>query len=68
MNDVRRLTKLVSDLHSRQFNRRTFVARTAQMGLGVPIASALATAATREGLAAPTLALQDGGRDRKSVV
>jgi ABC-type transport system substrate-binding protein len=62
MNDVRRLTKLVSDLHSRQLNRRTFVARTAQMGLAVPIASALATAATREGLAAPTLALQDGGK------
>jgi ABC-type transport system substrate-binding protein len=62
MNDVRRLIKLVSDLRSRQFNRRTFVARTAQMGLAVPIASALATAATREGLAAPTLALQDGGK------
>ena len=61
MNDVRRLTKLVSDLHSRQLNRRTFVARAAQMGLAVPIASALATAATREGLAAPTLALQDVG-------
>ena len=32
------------------------------MGLAIPIAGALATAATREGLAAPTLALQDGGK------
>jgi peptide/nickel transport system substrate-binding protein len=36
--------------------------RAAQLGLAVPVASALAAAATREGLAAPTLALQDGGK------
>ena len=63
MNDSRTLSKLVSDLNSRQLDRRTFVSRAAQLGITAPLASALAAAATREGLAAPalTLSLQDDG-------
>ena len=64
MNDARTLARLVSDLHSRQFNRRTLISRMVRMGLAAPVASALATATTRAGLAAPGLALhlQDGGK------
>ena len=62
MNDVRSLNTLVSELSSRQLNRRTFVSRAAQLGIAAPIATALATATTRAGLAAPALAFQDGGK------
>src|SRR5688500_19948280 len=60
--DDRTLSGLVEDLHAARLSRRSFVTRAAQMGLAIPVASALATAATREGLAAPTLAFQDGGK------
>src|SRR5688572_11848596 len=60
--EERSLTNLVADLHAGQVSRRAFVIPAAQMGLPIPIAAALATAATREGLAAPALALQDGGK------
>jgi peptide/nickel transport system substrate-binding protein len=60
--EERSLTNLVADLHAGQVSRRAFVIRAAQMGLSIPIASALATAATRGGVAAPALALQDGGK------
>src|SRR5215216_5629353 len=61
-SDDRTLSGLVEDLHAARLSRRSFVSRAAQMGLALPVASALATAATREGLAAPTLAFQDGGK------
>src|SRR5919107_4874050 len=60
--DERTLSGLVEDLHAARLSRRSFVSRAAQMGLAIPVASALASAATREGLAAPRLALQDGGK------
>src|SRR5215212_97045 len=56
------LSGLVEDLHAARLNRRSFVSRAAQMGLAIPVASALAAAATREGLAAPKIAWQDGGK------
>lgn len=56
------LSMLVDDLHARRVGRRAFVSRAAQLGLTVPIASALATAAARAGLAAPAVALQDAGK------
>jgi peptide/nickel transport system substrate-binding protein len=62
MNDTRGLDDLIEALRARRIDRRTFVARAAQIGLAVPLASALATASARSGLAAPTLALQDGGK------
>ena len=49
-------------MHAARLSRRSFVTRAAQMGLTIPVASALATAATRDGLAAPRLAFQDGGK------
>jgi peptide/nickel transport system substrate-binding protein len=58
----RALSKLVADLHAGRLSRRAFVTRAGQLGLALPLASALAAAATRAGLAAPTLALQDGGK------
>jgi peptide/nickel transport system substrate-binding protein len=60
--DDRTLSGLVEDLHAARLSRRSFVSRAAQMGLAMPIASALASAATREGLAAPKVAFQDGGK------
>ena len=62
MNDEGTLAKLVDDLHAARVNRRTFVARTAQLGLAAPVASTLAAVTTRSGMAAPTVALQDGGK------
>ena len=61
-HDDRTLSGLVEDLHVARVSRRSFVTRAAQMGLAIPIASALSTAATREGLAAPRPAFQDGGK------
>jgi peptide/nickel transport system substrate-binding protein len=60
--DGRSLSELVDDLHAARLSRRGFVTRATQMGLTIPLASALATAATREGVASPALALQDGGK------
>jgi peptide/nickel transport system substrate-binding protein len=62
--DARTLSGLVEDLHAARLSRRGFVTRAAQLGLAVPVVSVLATAATREGLAAPKVAvhLQDGGK------
>src|SRR5215213_10125336 len=51
--DERTLSGLVEDLHAARLSRRSFVGRAAQMGLTIPVASALARATTREGLAAP---------------
>jgi peptide/nickel transport system substrate-binding protein len=64
MNDRtgQRLDVIVRELHAARLSRRVFVTRAAQLGLAAPVASALATAATREGVAAPALALQDGGK------
>src|SRR6187549_994298 len=64
MSDDRTLSGLVEDLRAARLSRRSFVSRAAQMGLAIPVASALASAATREGLAAPRIAvhLQDGGK------
>jgi peptide/nickel transport system substrate-binding protein len=56
------LGKLVDDLHAARLSRRAFVTRTAQLGVAAPIAAALASIATRPGLAAPALALQDSGK------
>src|SRR5215212_3413489 len=60
--DERILSGLVEDLRAARLSRRSFVARAAQMGVAIPVASALAAAATREGLAAPKIAWQDGGK------
>src|SRR5919112_1631853 len=62
--DGRTLSGLVEDLHAARLSRRSFVTRAAQIGLTIPVASALARATTREGLAAPQVAvhLQDGGK------
>ena len=60
--DERTLSGLVEDLHAARLSRRSFVSRAAQMGLAIPVASALASAATRDGLAAPKVAFQDGGK------
>jgi peptide/nickel transport system substrate-binding protein len=62
--DARTLSGLVEDLHAARLSRRSFVTRAAQIGLTIPVASALARATTREGLAAPKVAvhLQDGGK------
>src|SRR5215204_4550809 len=60
--DERILSGLVEDLRAARLSRRSFVARAAQMGLAIPVASTLASAAAREGLAAPKLAFQDGGK------
>jgi ABC-type transport system substrate-binding protein len=64
MNDERTLAALVEDLRTARIDRRAFVTRAAQLGLAVPIASTLATMATRSGVAAPALSLQmqDGGK------
>jgi peptide/nickel transport system substrate-binding protein len=56
------LAALVGDLHSRRLSRRAFMTRATQLGVTAPIAAALATASSRAGLAAPSLALQDGGK------
>src|SRR5215213_6351769 len=61
-SDDRTLSGLVEDLRAARLSRRSFVTRAAQMGVAIPVASSLATAATREGLAAPALAFQDGGK------
>jgi peptide/nickel transport system substrate-binding protein len=64
IGDDRTLSGLVEDLHAARLSRRALVSRAAQMGLAMPVASALASAATQEGLAAPKVAfhLQDGGK------
>jgi len=62
MSDDRTLSGLIEDLHAARLNRRSFVSRAAQMGLAIPVASTLASAAAREGLAAPKVAFQDGGK------
>ncbi len=64
MNDSQAtaLATLIDDLHAARLSRRGFVTRATQAGLSVSIASALASAATHEGVAAPALALQDGGK------
>jgi peptide/nickel transport system substrate-binding protein len=64
MNDERTLRRLVADLRETRIDRRAFATRAAQLGLAAPIATALATVATRPGLAAPALSLQmqDGGK------
>lgn len=56
------LTALVDDLHARRLSRRAFMWRAMQLGMAVPIATALANTTSRQGLAAPSLALQDGGK------
>src|SRR5215210_5170332 len=61
-HDDRTLSGPVEDLHAARLSRRGFIARAAQMGVAIPVASALATVPTREGLAAPRLAFQDGGK------
>lgn len=61
-NDGHARVRLVDGLHARQLSRRTFMARATRLGLTVPIAAALASASSREGRAAPVLALQDGGK------
>jgi peptide/nickel transport system substrate-binding protein len=60
--DERALSGLVEDLRGGRLNRRSFVSRAAQLGLAIPVAGALASAATREGAAAPRIAVQDGGK------
>jgi peptide/nickel transport system substrate-binding protein len=60
--DERTLSGLVEDLRGGRLNRRSFVSRAAQLGLAIPVAGALASAATREGAAAPRIAVQDGGK------
>src|SRR5215211_8577337 len=62
IRDARTLSGLVEDLHAARLSRRGFVTRAAQIGLTIPVASALARATTREGLAAPKVAFQDGGK------
>jgi peptide/nickel transport system substrate-binding protein len=56
------LSTLVSDLHAARLDRRSFLATAARLGLAAPIALSLANLATREGMAAPVLALQDAGK------
>jgi peptide/nickel transport system substrate-binding protein len=60
--DERTLSGLVEDLRGGRLNRRSFVSRAAQLGLAIPVAGVLASAATREGAAAPRIAVQDGGK------
>ncbi len=61
-NDLQTLANLVKDLHAAQLSRRAFMTRAAQLGLAVPVVSALAAATTRVGLSAPALAFQDGAK------
>ncbi|MDQ2653183.1 MAG: ABC transporter substrate-binding protein, partial [Chloroflexota bacterium] len=59
---VQGLSTLVNDLHAARLDRRGFLANAARLGLAAPIALSLANLATREGTAAPALALQDAGQ------
>jgi peptide/nickel transport system substrate-binding protein len=61
-HDASNLTVLVKDLQARRLSRRAFMTRATQLGVTAPIAAALASASSRAGLAAPSLALQDGGK------
>jgi peptide/nickel transport system substrate-binding protein len=56
------LSALVRNLHEEKLDRRGFLSNAARLGLAAPIAMSLGNLATREGLAAPTLALQDAGK------
>ena len=56
------LTSMVGDLQAARLDRRGFLANAARLGLAAPIAVSLANLATREGEAAPVLALQDAGK------
>lgn len=58
----RSLSSLVADLHASRLSRRGFLARAASLGLAAPVAASLASLPMAKGLAAPVLALQDGGK------
>jgi ABC-type transport system substrate-binding protein len=59
---VQGISALVNDLHAARLDRRGFLAHAARLGLAAPIALSLANLVTREGAAAPALALQDAGQ------
>jgi ABC-type transport system substrate-binding protein len=61
-NFERKLASLMDDLSVRRLGRRAFIARATRLGLTAPLATALATAATRPAMAAPSFAFQDGGK------
>jgi peptide/nickel transport system substrate-binding protein len=61
-DQVKGLSTLVADLNAARLDRRGFLANAARLGLAAPIAASLANLATREGAAAPSLALQDAGK------
>ena len=61
-DQVNKLSTLVRDLNAARLDRRGFLANAARLGLAAPIAASLANVATRDGAAAPSLALQDAGK------
>src|SRR5262245_52812566 len=61
-HDGQVLTALVAARHAGRLSRRRFVSRAAQLGIGVPLAAALAKISAQGSLAAPSLALQDSGK------
>jgi ABC-type transport system substrate-binding protein len=61
-DQTKELSTLVNDLHAARLNRRGFLANAARLGLAAPIAASLVNLATRNGVAAPSLALQDAGK------
>jgi peptide/nickel transport system substrate-binding protein len=56
------LQGLVAARHAGRLSRRGFVSRAAQLGIGLPLAASLAKVAGQSAVAAPSLALQDGGK------
>ncbi len=57
----RSLAGLVNELNAGRLSRRGFLTWAAALGLAAPVAGSLASFSTRQGLAAPSLAVQDGG-------
>jgi peptide/nickel transport system substrate-binding protein len=64
MNDYEghMLKGLVAARRAGRLSRRGFIIRAAQLGIGLPLAASLAKVSAQSALAAPSLALQDGGK------